>query len=142
MAATETVPSFQTLQSLIRLFEQDLDNVQHKFQHAWTDETEINLQSAKLHLYALCFISQDFQSPDNITTGNAASFKLIVISGLAAAVRLIYVFSEICASPAEVALDDAIAKRAFAVYCPKIYHKNLCKHSRGLLNVAVKTDWK
>ena len=80
--------------SLIQMFDGELERIRAKFRDAWCADTEINLQSAKLYLYGISFVSYGNKNTRSIapSQGSVAS-KSILCSGLTAAVSLIYNFS-------------------------------------------------
>ena len=82
----------RTRNSLIPLFDQDLSQVQHAFSDVWTSELDIELQGAKLHLYAFCLIPSE-STPDLEFSRAGLTSPLptgLLQLGLAAAVRLVH----------------------------------------------------
>ena len=126
MVATESIPESRTLRSLIPLFEQDLENVRSKYQDVWSKGIDIDLQNAKVHLYALSFISEESSLLPPLGPFDT-SYKVLLLSGLAAAVRLIYLCSEVhTLFEGRATNETENPSKASVKYFPKIYKKNLC----------------
>jgi hypothetical protein len=130
MTVMDDVKDSKIQQSLVQHFDRELENVRDKFQDAWAPEIEFNLQSAKVYLYALCFLSDDFVLEDSYVIPNASptAFRVLLLSGLAAAVRLIHIFSEIGTSLVSVSSDDFQAPESFVMHYPKMYFGHVCVH--------------
>jgi len=95
----------------------------------WSLDAEANLQSAKVYLYSLCFTSEDFKFGEDFSSSDTSSnFRLLLLSGLAAAVRLIYTFSEIGTSMTGLSPDRTIEADTSAFYYPKTYLRNICAY--------------
>jgi hypothetical protein len=82
MTVMDDVKDSKIQQSLVQHFDRELENVRDKFQDAWSPEIEFNLQSAKVYLYALCFLSNDFVLEDSYVTPNASPYRLQSPTGL------------------------------------------------------------
>ena len=92
-AALEGQLDPRTRHSLIPLFDQDLSQVQQAFLDVWTSELDIELQGAKLHLYAFCFLPS--VSPTELQfsrAGLTSQMPIVLLQlGLTAAVRLVHI---------------------------------------------------
>ena len=82
----------RTRNSLIPLFDQDLSQVEQSFSDIWTSDLDIELQGAKLQLYAFCFLPSE--PPPKLELSRAPPTLPIPASllqlGLGAAVRLVH----------------------------------------------------
>lgn len=105
-----------TQQSLIHLFDQDLEAIRSTFQDGWSPELEMSLQSAKIYLYALCFIYDGAQVLGDFGS-HKTSYTVILRSGLRAAARLVHIFDEIATLPR--------GHGSFATWLPKYQFRNL-----------------
>ena len=86
----------RTQHSLIQLFDRELESLRTVYKSCWSQELEIDLQGAKLYLYALCFLTEESLSLGEVGALNATfSFKVILHEGLASAVQLIHNLSEL-----------------------------------------------
>ena len=86
----------RTVESLVQLFDHDLDQIRTAFEDVWTEEIDMNLQTAKLYLYSMCFLSRDGQGAGTGSSTSEAQnpppSPTVLQLGLAAAVRLTHTF--------------------------------------------------
>lgn len=131
MGAMGNVHDSRVLQSLVQHFDGDLESVRERFADAWSQEAEFNLQSAKVYLFALCFLSEYFSPDDNSIPPESfpATLRVLILSGVVAAVRLIHIFSEIGASSTNGLPDDPKASYSFVFNYPKMYLGRICPDS-------------
>ena len=98
----------RTRHSLIPLFDQDLSQVQQAFLDIWTSELDIELQGAKLYLYAFCFLPS--VSPPELQSSRAgltSPLPIVLLQlGLTAAVRLVHISCRLRQSDETTALAD------------------------------------
>ena len=113
-----------TQQSLIHLFDQELEAIRSNFQDGWSSELEMSLQSAKVYLYALCFIYEGSQVLGDFGV-HKVSYSIILRSGLRAAARLVHLFDEVTTLPQGHGL--------FAIWLPKYHSRNLAFSATFLL---------
>ncbi|KAI9739307.1 MAG: hypothetical protein M1834_007520 [Cirrosporium novae-zelandiae] len=84
---------------LIQLFDQELDDLRHKFSDTWDKRAEYNLLAAKLNLYTLACVREARRSDKTALQLNGNYFmeptlQITRYSGLASAVRIIALFPE------------------------------------------------
>jgi hypothetical protein len=76
--------------SLVPHFVHDFDAIKPRFPKTWSYAAEINLQAAKLYMFAICLISTDYNSLKSLKGTDAAVFQHNVLQwGHAAALILI-----------------------------------------------------
>jgi hypothetical protein len=78
--------------SLVYQFSREIDGIRTQYSNTWSNAAEINLQGAKLYLYASCLLSTDRQSLETMKSSDTAIFTHTILQmGHAAALRLITV---------------------------------------------------
>lgn len=113
-----------TQQSLIHLFDQDLEAIRSNFQDGWSPEIEMSLQSAKVYLYSSCFIYDGAQVLGDFGP-HKISYSVILRSGLRAAASVVHLFDEIATLPQ--------GDSSFAIWLPKYHFRNLAFSTTYLL---------
>jgi hypothetical protein len=98
----------QAQQSLTSFLDRELDSIKTSYYDVWSPELEIQLEAAKLFLYALCFVNEQRLAPQSsITRSQVSTYtRLIMQQGLTSASRLINTFADIQTSTAS--LPDSI----------------------------------
>ncbi|KAF4626946.1 hypothetical protein G7Y89_g11210 [Cudoniella acicularis] len=87
---------------MARLCDQDLDKIKSEYATSWSQKSEINLQAAKLYLYALCFLPVQKDPPELQGTSDTSIFLIEIFQkGLNAAITLIQIMSDLAASKIE-----------------------------------------
>ena len=82
--------------SLIQIFAQDLDDVRRRFSASWSASAEINLQGAKLYLFALPLVSIDQQHLKALRGSDSVAFLCTILQwGQVAAIRLTHLMVEL-----------------------------------------------
>ena len=82
--------------SLIQIFAQDLDDIKRRFSTSWSASAEINLQGAKLYLFALPLVSIDQQHIKALRGSDSAAFLRTILQwGHVAAIRLTHLMVEL-----------------------------------------------
>ena len=119
------------LQSLTAMFGEELENTKATHHLRWSKELEIDLQAAKLNLYATAIVALDApaQSLDHIRAEQSC-IVLLYHQGLAAASELISAFSELQRSyiPSDINAKRSsheISGAKELLYLPKPYFTNL-----------------
>ena len=115
--------------SLIKDFDNDLNYVRQQFQSAWSKEAELHFQSTKVYLFAFSFLHVGEQIESDLfgSMTLSSSIRLLYLSGLTAAVRLIDTFSKMDSARVEASPDHSNERRPYLMYYPKIYYENICK---------------
>ena len=82
-----------TQTSLIKLFDQELGQVQRMFQDVWSEDLDIELQGARLNLYAFSLIPAEIPRDTRVYRSEppSSSSKVFLQLGLATAVRMIQI---------------------------------------------------
>ena len=81
--------------SLVQIFAQDLDDIKRRFPTSWSASAEINLQGAKLYLFALPLVSIDQQHLKALRGSDSAAFLHTILQwGHVAALRLTHLMAE------------------------------------------------
>ncbi|KAL2352408.1 hypothetical protein BJ546DRAFT_1064147 [Cryomyces antarcticus] len=95
-AALEDTLSTGVPISMVQLFDTDLNGIKEKYSGDWTVTAELDLQAAKLHLYALCLLPRGEQgaSGSSYIFDTKVFIKGILHKGMIAAVRLIQIMTE------------------------------------------------
>src|ERR1700759_1773022 len=83
-AQLDEIDDSSTTFSVIQSFAAQLDELQKTFSNDWTDELEVDLQAAKLYLYAIFFTKGDTESLGE-QAQRAAHGIAILLQGLKAA---------------------------------------------------------
>ena len=131
MSTLEPVKEALVSYSLIQHFDRDLDNVRDKFQDAWTQEAEFSLQSAKVYLFAMAFLPNESRDSDDfaLVSGTRwAPFRLLLLSGVTAAVRLIHLFSQMGIADGDVSVAGRLTGDAEITFFPKMYYGRVCEY--------------
>jgi hypothetical protein len=104
-------------QSLASFLDRELESIKISYSDVWSPELEMQLEAAKLFLYALCFVNEQRLAPQSsITHSQVSSYtKLILQQGLTSASRLINTFADIQTSTAS--LPDHIKYSAHTGSC-------------------------
>lgn len=90
MTALDCELDSRTRNSLIRLFERDLDLMRKSFEDVWSGAVEIEFLSAKLYLYGMSFVSSTSDDAEaNLETPDTSAQEFLQ-RGLTAAIRLLY----------------------------------------------------
>lgn len=80
----------------ITMFDRDLERVRGTFQDIWTEEIELNLLTAKLYLYSNSFVAGKPSLFHEVNGSHSdSSARVIIVSGLATAVRYVQAFSRL-----------------------------------------------
>ncbi|TKA67983.1 hypothetical protein B0A49_07639 [Cryomyces minteri] len=99
-AALEGVLSTGVPISIVQLFDTDLNGIKERYSGDWSVTAELDLQAAKLHLYALRLLpkgEQDASGSSHISDTKVFK-KGILHKGMIAAVRLIQTMTEASAT--------------------------------------------
>ena len=128
MVTIDNANDTQTRQSLIQHFDRELQFVRQRFEDVWTQEAEFHLQSAKVYLFALNFLPSrsEFGSASTRTPTLSSSFRVLLLSGVTAAVRLIHVFSEMGEREEDASTQIGNGSRPQVIYYPKMYFGHIC----------------
>lgn len=82
--------------SLIQMFAQDMDDIKRRFSASWSISAEINLQGAKLYLFALPLVSIDQQRLKALRGSDSAAFLHSILQWAhVAAIRLTHLMAEL-----------------------------------------------
>lgn len=85
--------------SLVPQFLHDFDAIKTRYSKVWSFSTEINLQSAKLYMFAMCLISTDYNSLKSMKDTDVAIFLHKILQwGHASALSLISLMAEVSAA--------------------------------------------
>ena len=117
--------------SLIQHFDRELDKVRDEFQDVWTQEAEFNLQNARLYLFAVHFVSHGSPTRDDPVASIApasASSRVLLLSGLTAAVRMIHIFSRMGDAGGDSSTNAGEVPLPNLKYYPKMYYGHICAH--------------
>ncbi|KAE9965821.1 hypothetical protein EG328_009377 [Venturia inaequalis] len=88
--------------SLVPQFVHDFDAIKTRYSKVWSFSTEINLQSAKLYMFAMCLISTDHNSLKSMKDTDVAIFLHKVLQwGHTSALGLISLMAEASAAKTE-----------------------------------------
>ena len=84
-------------QSLTSFLDRELESIKTSYYDVWSPELEMQLEAAKLNLYALCFVNEQRLAPQSSASRSRVSTysQLIWQQGLMAASRLISTFADI-----------------------------------------------
>jgi hypothetical protein len=115
----------RTCYSLIHLFDRELENIRTRFHDSWSPFAEISLLTAKLFLYSLCFIyDENVTLPSALVSIDAmTSFRVILYSGHAAAVRLIHLYAQAKAETPTAMTGQSCYQHV--AYYPKHYPRSV-----------------
>jgi hypothetical protein len=88
--------------SLVPHFVHDFDAIKTRFLKTWSYAAEVNLQAAKLYMFAICLITTDYNNLKSLKGTDTAIFLHKVLQwGHAAALHLINLTEELSASKTE-----------------------------------------
>ena len=90
---------FRTRHSLIKLFEQQLDDVAAENEEVWTDDLEIERLGAKLYLFGTSFVSHGANANSIETESPAVAAREVLQRGLAAAIGILDTISHMKLPP-------------------------------------------
>ena len=90
---------FRTRHSLIKIYEQELDDVQATFDDVWTDDLDIEWLGAKLYLFGIGFVSHGNNANSIETESPAVAAREVLQKGLAAAIGILDTISRMKLPP-------------------------------------------
>ncbi|KAH8885477.1 hypothetical protein GQ53DRAFT_828881 [Thozetella sp. PMI_491] len=125
--------SFDAVQSLIQLFEHELDVTKSGYEDVWNDRIEFVFLAAKLYIYASLAVNEgrDMASGDRAVRNRAPSdtYCTHLSQGLSAAVRITSILSSGCfslqAHPSTSASPEILEHQLHLDGLPKFYFRAL-----------------
>ena len=90
---------FRTRHSLIKIYEQELDDVQGIYEDVWSDDLEIEWLGAKLYLFGTSFVSHGTNANSIETESPVLAAREVLQRGLAAAIGILDTISRMKLPP-------------------------------------------